>query len=412
MAMKLLKVSVVIIMAFIFLNAWSLRADVKEYEIPSFLDFTGPYADVTKLYLPVREAIINWWNDTEGKRLGIKITIKAYDSRYDPATVASLWPGIVSKNPIAALGQAGPDAVALQQRLPIDKVPVFYFTPSLPSGWLPNQWLFYPRPTYTHEYGGVLKWYIEQHPEKRPVKVAFLTPSTSPSHVDINNGVKKYIKEKLEPHGLATVAAEEFIEVLPLDLTNPVRKIAEKKVDLIITIPNTTIAAALLRAEQSLGVTIPTVASPFNTIWPLARAMKTYAPWEGHYVVGAHFLSLSETGKPYDFHLMLVKNYGLDQSLWHPLAELGYIQSLFFLTAVQHAAEKVGGANLTGEAMYNIMFEKPFTEEEMKGFLPTLKFTKEAPFPTEDLKIMIGTVKDGKYQLAAPGWLPAADAPK
>jgi hypothetical protein len=56
--------------------------------------------------------------------------------------------------------------------------------------------------------------------------------------------------------------------------------------------------------------------------------------------------------------------------------------------------------------VYDAFFEKPFTDAELMGILPTLTFTNEAPFCTRDLKVKITTVKDGKYQLAAPGWVP------
>jgi branched-chain amino acid transport system substrate-binding protein len=49
---------------------------------------------------------------------------------------------------------------------------------------------------------------------------------------------------------------------------------------------------------------------------------------------------------------------------------------------------------------------EPFTTEELMGSMPTLKFTREAPFPTTNLKVMIETVKNGKYVLAAPDWVP------
>jgi len=74
--------------------------------------------------------------------------------------------------------------------------------------------------------------------------------------------------------------------------------------------------------------------------------------------------------------------------------------------AVEHAAKKVGGANLTGQAIYDAFFEGPITEDELMGILPTQNFSKDAPFATKDLKVKITTVKNGKYQLATPEWVP------
>ena len=48
----------------------------------------------------------------------------------------------------------------------------------------------------------------------------------------------------------------------------------------------------------------------------------------------------------------------------------------------------------------------PLTEDDLTGVLPLLKFTKEAPFPLTGGKVKIETVRDGKYVLATPQWIP------
>src|SRR5665811_1811269 len=100
MGKNLFKLGMIIVMTVFLFNVGIVRdADIKVYEIPRFADFSGPYADVTKLMTSTSNAIMDWWNDTEGKKLGIKIVIQAYDSRYDPATVAGLWPCLLYTSP-------------------------------------------------------------------------------------------------------------------------------------------------------------------------------------------------------------------------------------------------------------------------------------------------------------------------
>ena len=41
----------------------------------------------------------------------------------------------------------------------------------------------------------------------------------------------------------------------------------------------------------------------------------------------------------------------------------------------------------------------------MLSTLPTLQFTKEAPFSIRNMKVMVETVKDGKYTVATPEWI-------
>ena len=52
-------------------------------------------------------------------KLGVKLIRKTYDTRYDPALTASLWPGILSGDkPLLHMGLGGPDVAALMKRLP------------------------------------------------------------------------------------------------------------------------------------------------------------------------------------------------------------------------------------------------------------------------------------------------------
>lgn len=375
-----------------------------EYKVPGLLDYSGPFADLSK-QLVSRDAVFKWWNDNDGKKLGIRLTVKNYDTRYDGTVVASMWPGILAEmKPIIGMGLGGADLNALQQRLPNDKVPMIYAPPGYGFGWLPNQWVFNARATYVHEWVTALTWYASQNPQKRPLKVAFLSTQASPAFVDFVKGIDKYIKTVLEPKGIATVVATEWVEIQPVDVASPMKKIVDSKADVIIGTGNTTMAAAALRAQQLHGVNIPTIAAPWHTIWPLAQAMKSYAPWEGHMVVTGIASTTDKNSNAWKFYQTLAKSYGLPAE-WNPINLLGVSQALLTVRAVEHAARKVGAGKLTGQAVYDVLISDTFTEEELMGVLPTMKFNKDAPFPLEGGKVRVVWVKDGKYQLATPQWL-------
>lgn len=387
------------------LPATAMAQQVVEYMVPALADFSGPFADLTK-QLQTRNAVVRWWNDNEGKKLGIKLTVKDYDTRYDGTVVASMWPGILSEmKPVIAMGLGGADQAALQQRLARDKVPVTYAPPAYGYGWLPNQWVFGPRATYGHEYATALRWFIDQNPGKRPVRVAFMSTQVSPAFVDIVKGLTHYVKTVLEPKGLATVVATEWIEIQPVDVSTQMKTIIDAKADVLFGISNTTMAAAQLRAQQLHGSKIPTIAAPWHTIWPLATAQKTYVPWEGHMTVTGLVSFAERDSRAFKFYQELSKGYGLPAD-WNPLSLLGISQGLLTVRAVEHAARKVGAAKLTGEAVYEALATGSFTEEEMMGVTSSLSFNKEAPFPSQNAKVKIETVKDGKYVLATPQWLP------
>jgi branched-chain amino acid transport system substrate-binding protein len=124
-----------------------------EYIVTTSVDYTGPYAVIMPPFETSRKAFFAWWNETKGKQLGITLKSKAYDMRYDPSVVASTWPGILTGDkPIAHMGLGGPDVAALMKRLPNDKVPMIMSTATYGFIWLPNMWVFQPRPTYVCGY--------------------------------------------------------------------------------------------------------------------------------------------------------------------------------------------------------------------------------------------------------------------
>lgn len=384
----------------------SAQAKVRTIVVPRFCDFSGPYANLMKITLPAGDAIGKWWNETEGKKLGIELVFKNYDTRYDATVVASMWPGILANKPVIVSGLGGPDVAALQQRLPKDKVPVIYSPPAYGFAWLPNQWVFHPRPTYAHELIAGLDYFIKTHPDKRPVRVALMSTQASIAYIDMMNGIDKYVKDVLEPKGLATIVAKEWVDIQPVEVSSQYRTIMEKKADVVFGPGNSAMAAAYIRATQLFGKSIPTIGAPHHTIWPLGAAMKTFAPWEGHYVVGAVVNSAVREGEAYEFFKELQGRYKLPNVIWSPFGILGLSQTILLVRTVEHTAKRVGAENITGQAVYDTLISEIITEKELMGILPDQHFTKGAPFTLTDFKVQIGTVKNGKYQLAVPGWYP------
>jgi branched-chain amino acid transport system substrate-binding protein len=108
--------------------------------VAALADFAGPYANVMNDMQGGRLAVLDWWNKEVGEKLKVRIVVKTFDTRYDVAQTASLWPGIKAElKPALVLGLGGPDAAALQQRLPEDKVPMLFGTAAYGFGWKPGQ---------------------------------------------------------------------------------------------------------------------------------------------------------------------------------------------------------------------------------------------------------------------------------
>jgi branched-chain amino acid transport system substrate-binding protein len=388
-------------------------AAVTEYTVPAVADFSGSQVEFSKMMVPLQKAVFSWWNDRTGKELGVKLNLKPFDGRYDSSVIASMWPGILEEcKPIIALGFGGADAAALQQRLPKDKVPMLWGGGSYGFAWLPNQWIFNMRPLWVQEYLAGINWYIEQHPEKRPLRFAFMPVNVAAS-MDVVRGLKKYFKDVLEPKGLATIVAEEYVDMNAVDVSTQMKKLIDAKADLVNGPITSGMTSTYLRACQLYGVNIPTIASPHHTIWSFATAMGTFEPLEGHIVSAAHASVTDKSSQAYKFFELLSKNYGVAKNLYNPMSMLGFCQSIVAVRAVERAAKKVGAKKITGQSVYDAMLSDAFTHGDLMGLLPTITFTRDAPFPSgRGLKAVVETVKNGKYVLATPEWVPVPEVTK
>ena len=125
---------------------------------------------------------------------------------------------------------------------------------------------------------------------------------------------------------------------------------------------------------------------------------------EGHYDSGAVDPAIDLNVPGAKIYAEYCKKLGM-KNTWSLVAVQASIMEILTLRAVERAAEMVGPDNITGEAVYNAMYAKPFTEEDLLGLASTLTFTKDAPFSTKDLKVKATTVKDGKHVQVGDEWI-------
>ncbi len=374
--------------------------------IAAMADFAGPYANVMNDMQGGRLAVIDWWNKEVGEKLNVRINVKTYDTRYDVAQTASLWPGIKAElKPAMVFGLGGPDAAALQQRLPEDKVPMLLGTAAYGFGWKPGQWALNVRPTYTHEAAGFLEWFRATKLEgKRAVKVAIITSEASPAYADMAKGLQAYAKAHPDK---ATFVEAIWTEVQPADLTLQVRRLANAGTDVIVIQTNTAQAVATKRALQALGKNIPIMLSLHNGVLGSSKALGNPNGFAGDYEVGA-IADASEDDTPArKFYTMLQTKYGL-KSGWNAMTMLGLGQAVVGARAVEEAVKAKGAAGATGENVHAALLSANFTSPQLMRLLPGVDFNPENPFPTGTAKVNIATMKDGKVvRVAADAPVPA-----
>lgn len=368
-------------------------ADVTTYNIAWLSDFSGPYADVWPEVQAGHEAVLEWWNDTVGSEIGVEIRGESYDHRYDPSQVASLWPGILSDlDPIAATGVGGPDVAALQERLPDDQVPMFMSTAAYGYAWVPDPWVFNPRATYVHEAVAFLEWYREELGVDE-LRFGHMSSEASPAYVDMVEGSELYAESA---EGIEYVGVE-YADVQPADLSNEVRRLLSRDVDVIVIQTNTTQAVQTVQALRQQGAEdVVVMLSSHNSLTATGDAAGDLCVMDGMYEAFGMAIPAGEEGEAFDFYSMLQSDYGLEAPWTVPTVQ-GLEQQVFLQRVIEAAVESVGAENLDGAAVREAALEVEISREESFALLSPLQFTPDAPFPTAGLTINIGTVEGCDY---------------
>jgi branched-chain amino acid transport system substrate-binding protein len=370
------------------------------YQVPAMSDFSGPFSSIMPMMAGGREAVATWWNAEVGAKMGVKIEVKSYDTRYDAAQTASLWPGVLATKPLVGLSAGGPDTAALQQRLPTDKVVMISGSAANGSGWRPNQWVLTPRPTFVHEITGFIEWYQKTKTPGRPVKVAMFTTEASPSFADMAKGVSAYAKASPNVVNLVEMV---FVDVQPTDVTLQLRRVLNAGAEVILVPTNIQQAVAVKRAMQALGKNVPIVHGLQNSPGMLQKLVGSMAAMEGDYEVHGGVITSEEDTEAKRFYDLLVARHGMKVP-WHAITSLGMTQTLLAVRAIEVAAKKHGPDKLSGELIYTTLLETTFPAKDFFGLTGgDLDFSVEAPFPTRDPRINIGQVVGGKLTTVAKG---------
>lgn len=369
------------------------------YQVPALSDYSGPFAAIMPMVGPGREGVVNWWNAEVGAKLGVKLDMKAYDTRYDTAQTASLWPGVLATKPLIGLSLGGPDVSALQQRLSTDKVPMILGSAATGFSWRPNQWVMATRPTFVHEFTGFIEWFQKTKAGgTRPVKVAMFTTEASPTFADLGKGINAYAKANPAMINLVEMV---YVEPQPADVTLQLRRVLNAGAELILVPTNIQQAVAVKRAMQALGKNVPIAYSIHNSPAMLQRLLGSISAMEGDYEVHSGVIATDEDTEVKRFYDMLVAKYGM-KAPWHSLTTVGMSQALVMVRMVEAAARKHGGDKLTGELLYKTLIDTNFSGKDFFGYTGgDIDYSVEAPFPTRDPRVNIGQVVGGKLTTVA-----------
>ncbi|PPE70206.1 ABC transporter substrate-binding protein [Caldimonas thermodepolymerans] len=375
------------------------QAQPHQYTISVSLDYTGPFANVMDSWWGGQQSVFDWWNDTRGKQLGVKLNVKTHDMRYDPSMVARTWPQVLSQDkPIVFLGMGTPDLISLMKRLPNDKVPMIMGTAMLGPLWTPDGWHFSYRPTYSHEFAGLFAHLQSKLGENRPLRIGTVSTQGLAGWVDQVNGVVALAKTYPDRF---QVVSSQWVDPQPISVTNQVREMAKEKPDVILVGTNTAQVVATAKALKELGLKIPIVTSSHNGLNEAAKAIAP-ADLEGSYSVFA----FAPYNDPSVKVAEIFAKYNKTKGTWGITSAQTAGQALLALAAIERAVAKVGADKLSGQAVYDALLAGPFEADQFLGLLPPVALTREAPFPTERLAVKAMTMKNGQLEAVSTDWMP------
>jgi hypothetical protein len=380
--------------------AVSQPARSAEYVMSASADYSGPFADVMPNAMSGITAIANWWNKEVGKGLNIKVDVRISDMRYDAAVIARTWPTILSRDkPILHLGFGSPDLTTLMKRLPNDKVPMLIGTAMVGLVWQPNGWHFSIRPTYSHEFAGLLGELQKKKGAK--LKIGALSTQNAAGFVDQVKGVEKLAAtypDRFE------VVDTQWVATSPVSVTGNVRDLMAKSPDVLLVGGTTAQVIATANALEELKLNVPIISSTHNGLSEAAKGIDL-AKLNGSYSAFS-FAPDNQANLP--LRDIYEANKG-SEGKWGLIAAQSAAQALLALRVLEKAAAKVGADKVTGQAMYDALLANTFTETDLLGALPTVKFDSTAPFPVGEIKAKAQVVTGGKIVPLGETWL---DVPK
>ncbi len=366
-----------------------------DYVMSASADYSGPFANVMGNAMAGIQATVNWWNKEVGEDLGVHVDVKIYDMRYDASVVARTWPSILSSDqPIIHLGFGSPDLVTLMKRLPADGVPMLLGTAMVGLVWAPDGWHYSVRPTYSHEFAGLLSKL--QSEAGRTLKIAAVSTQNQAGFVDQVNGVKKLAETYPDRFEVVDVA---WAETAPVSLTASIRSLAAKNPDVLIVGGTTAQVIASATAMEELGVRIPIIASTHNGLYEVAKGFDI-AKLNGSYSA----FSFAAPGAK-DLPIRDVFEANKSDGDWGLITAQSAAQAILALRVLEQAVAKVGPDAVDGAAMRQALLDHVYTEEELLGALPTVDYDTTAPFPVGDIKATAEVVENGAIHPIGDGWL-------
>ena len=367
---------------------------VHTYSILSLLDYSGPFANRGKPVEQMQRLLVDWFNETKGRPLGIRLEFKPVDTGYDQAkTVQAYERALQDKSLVGIVTFGSPNVIAIQNRLPNDKVPAVHGGPSY-SLMKPGSWVFTPLGDYARYYATAVNWRLSNWKESRPLRVAFVTFDGS-SGRDWAQGLQALLKGSK-----AELVLTEFVPPRALDVSSNVSHITAARPDLVLVATTDQLQPAILKELKANNFDMSKVVNSQHEGLGLLELLGTPKDvYEGTYEVTTQNYT-APTTPAYKIYQERQSRY---QTRWSADTLLHFPSVMVLLEAIERAQTKAGRNAIDGAAVFAELQGGKFSGH---GLLDNIQFDPKDPTQGADSAIILR--QQGGRITAVTNFLPLA----
>ena len=244
-------------------------------------------------------------------------------------------------------------------------------------------WVFSALSPYVNEMGAWVDYYLKniwpQKGQNRPPRFAWLTWDNAYGRASITDNTKKFLKSK----GVEIVG-EEFIPLVPTDVTPQLIRLKEKGADFTFGGMYHTALAVVLKDMDKLGMIDQLDVGIAYAIVPQALIAASGTLAKNVYI----------TGVVWDEALWKEKapkaNEAYEANQRQKFIKLswasGFFKSAIAVEAVRLAAQSTGPKKVDGEAVYHAL--QQMKKFELWGLGPSVTYTEKKRYGQDDIVLM------------------------
>jgi branched-chain amino acid transport system substrate-binding protein len=356
---------------------------VATYTVASLLDFSGPFANRGKPVEGMQRAVVDWFNETQGKELGVRLSFKPYDTGYDVAKSLSAFQQALNDDDLIGTLQFGsPIVAATIAKSAQSKIPGIQGGPRT-DGMKAGAWVESPLGDYGSYFAAAIQSRLKDRSEGGKLRVSFVSFDGISAQ-----GWSKSMKEKLKGVN-AEVVNEEYIAPTSTDVSVNISRVLKSNPDAVIVATTDTLQPLVLDGLHKRGFDMSKVTMSQHEGIGLMQNLKV----SDEVLEGVQEVTTQRYQDEGTEAYKIFKKYSAKyDTRWAADTVLHFPSTTVLVDAVGRAAKKYGADKLTGEKVYAEMANGSF---DGYGLMSEISFEDSVGSPDSTY---ILELKDGKIE--------------